>query len=284
MFPAVVLSIVLSAAVLLVLGLIMTVILGWANETFHVEIDPRIRQVQAALPGANCGACGYLGCEEYAEAVAEKGESPDLCPVGGHGCAAKIAEIMGLDISESVTAYPVIRCGAAKCDKKGVREYHGEMTCTAASISGSVQGCAYGCLGLGDCVRSCNFDAIHLVEGHVVVDYDMCVSCGACARACPRNIIEMVPFHSGTMPVVACRNRDFGKDVKQVCDVGCIGCEACVKAAGDVFKMSGNLAYVDHEQFDKGASASTVEEAVEKCPTGCILMIRSDAENEQGKE
>lgn len=267
----IVVVVILSAAVLLALGLVMTIVLGWANEAFHVKVDPRVEEVNAALPGANCGACGYLGCGEYAEAIVKEGVAPNLCPVGGSSCAAAVAEIMGLEHEETVAAFPIVHCGARVCDKKGVREYRGEQTCMAAHLVGGIQACAYGCIGLGDCVRSCNFDAIHLVGGQVVVDYEKCVSCGACAKACPRDIIGMVPFPVDTMPVVACRNRDFGKDVKKVCDVGCIGCGACVKAAGELFSLAGNLAGVDYEQYAP-ASAPDAAAAAEKCPTNCILM------------
>ena len=261
----------MSAAVLFLLAFFMAVVLGWANEALHVDVDPRISAVDAALPGVNCGGCGYIGCSEYAEAVVNDGVAVDLCPVGGSSCAAAIASIMGLSLEETTPEFPIVHCAARECDKKGVHGYVGERTCAAATLVAGIQGCAYGCLALGDCVRSCKFDAIHLVEGQIVVDYVKCVGCGACKKACPRAVIQMIPFKSDEVPVVACRNRDFGKDVKDVCAVGCIGCKLCVKVSDGLFAVADDLAAIDYDKYEPESSADAVKAAIEKCPTSCIL-------------
>ena len=265
--------IILAASVMLLLALFMAVVLGWANEALHVEVDPRITSVDQALPGANCGGCGYIGCGEYAEAVVLEDADIELCPVGGASCAAAIAAIMGKTLEESCPERPVVRCAASRSDKKGIHEYRGEKTCTAATIVAGIQGCAYGCLALGDCVRSCKFDAIHIVDGKIVVDYVKCVGCGACMTACPRDVIGMTPFKAGMMTVVACRNRDFGKDVKFVCDVGCIGCKICAKVSDGLFEMTGDLATIEYSRYDPDKCAAQVEPAVTKCPAHCIIVV-----------
>ena len=270
--------IIMSAAVMLLLAAFMAVVLGWANRALHVEVDPRIEKINEALPGVNCGGCGYIGCGEYAEVVVNEGVAPDLCPAGGSEIAQAIADVMGLSLEESYPERPVCHCAACSDEKHGLHEYRGEATCTAANLVAGLQGCAYGCLSLGDCVRSCKFDAIHIIHGEVVVDYYKCVGCAACAKACPRDVIFMIPFiEMDQMPVVACRNRDFGKDVTAVCRVGCIGCMACIKASDGLFQVENHRAYIDYDKFDPATAHQAVDAAVEKCPTGCILKVEGPA-------
>jgi len=255
----------LAAGTMLVLGLFMAYVLGWANRAFHVAIDPRQEQIQEALPGANCGGCGYVGCNEYAEAVVSGQVSVDKCTVGGVSCAAALAKILGVEMSESWPKRPVVHCGATYEDRLGRLEYRGEQTCGGANLIAGVQGCTYGCLGFGDCQWACEFDAIGIVNGLATVDYDACVGCGACARACPRNIITMVPFKAEKMLVVACSNKDFGKDVKGVCKVGCIGCKRCQKLSEGLIQVEENRPRFDYDAYDPD-SLEAVRQAVEKCP------------------
>ena len=134
-----------------------------------------------------------------------------------------------------------------------------------------MQGCTYGCLGLGDCVRACKYDAIAIIDGLAVVDYDKCVGCGACQKACPRGVISMVPFKASRVLVVACNSRDFGKDVKAVCKVGCIGCGICAKFS-EVFTIEDNLARIDYDRYDP-ADEAQVAKAVEKCPVKRLIFV-----------
>lgn len=260
---------------MLALAVIVTFVLGWANEAFHVEVDPRIDKVNEALPGANCGGCGYVGCGEYAEAVVNgKGQvALDLCPVGGKGVAAELAEILGLEIEENCPYRPVVHCAARYEDKLGRHEYRGEQTCASANLVAGLQGCTYGCLGLADCVRACKFDAIHLIAGRIVIDYDKCVGCGACEKVCPRKVISMVPFKAEEMFVMACSNQDFGKDVKSVCKVGCIGCKACTRLSEGLFEMEGNLAHIDYDKYEPQDVASVMGAVLDKCPAKIITKI-----------
>jgi RnfABCDGE-type electron transport complex B subunit len=261
----------LAGGTMLGLGVAAGFLLGWANRVFHVPVDPRIEAVSAVLPGANCGGCGCTGCALYAEAVVAGKIEPNKCTVGGASCAEAIAEILGVKVQQTWPYRPVVHCRAHIGDKHGVGDYRGEKTCGAANLLSGVQGCAYGCLALGDCVAACEFDAIHVINGLATVDYVTCVGCGACARACPRNIITMVPFKRERMMVIACSNKDFGRDVRAVCKVGCLGCMACSKASG-LFVVKNNLAQIDYDKYNPDDLGSA-NIALEKCPAQGIVYI-----------
>ncbi len=258
-----------SAGFMLGLAVVACLVLGWASRAFHVPVDPRAEAAMAAMPGANCGGCGYVGCNDYAEAVA-KGADVSLCPVGGSSLAAALAGIMGVELGETAPRRPVVHCAADSSMRLLRQEYRGEPTCASANLVAGVQGCTFGCLGLGDCVRACAYDAIHVVDGLATVDYERCIGCSACAKVCPRNIITMIPFKTEQVLVVKCSNRDFGKDVTSVCTVGCIGCKACTKAMGDVFAFDGNLPTIDYEVYDDGLDLSRV---LEKCPRASLVRV-----------
>jgi len=271
--------VILAAGTMLVLAVFMAFVLGWANKAFHVAVDPRQEAALEALPGANCGGCGYIGCSEYAEAVVAGHVPVDKCPVGGVSCATALAGILGVELDQSWPQRPVVHCGATYGDRLGRHDYRGEQTCTAADLVAGVQGCTYGCLGLGDCERACGFDAIHIIDGLARVDYERCVGCAACARACSRDIISMAPFKAEQMMVVACSNLDFGKDVKAVCKVGCTGCKLCQKHAGDLLEIEDNLPRIDYEAYDPAALESA-ETAIAKCPAKSLLMIGKPTERD----
>lgn len=247
-------------------------VLGWANKAFRVEVDPRIEAVNSRLPGANCGGCGFVGCASYAEAVVLGGAPVDKCPVGGAACARAVAAVMGIEVRQSWPRRPVVHCRATHAQRLQRHEYRGEPSCSAANILSGVQGCTYGCLGMGDCVRSCAFDAIRVVDGLATVDYEACTGCGACALVCPRNIISMIPFKQERMLVVACSNRDIGKDVKEVCTTGCIGCRACGRRSTLFHFDRDNLPVIRYEDYDP-AHMESVELAVEKCPMKGLIYV-----------
>ncbi len=265
--------ILLAGCVMLILALFMTFVLGWAEDALKVVVDPRIEEINATLPGVNCGGCGYIGCNDYAEALVKQGVAADLCPVGGSGVAEKIAEILGVSLEESHPYRPAVHCVAGYDDKLGRNEYLGEMTCIAANLVSGVQGCVYGCISLGDCVNACTFDAIRLVDGKIEVDYEKCIGCGACAKVCPRKVISMVPFKTEQMYVVACSNKDFGKDVKAVCKVGCIGCKACTRVGEGLFQAKDNLSLIDYDQYDPNEVEEMISVVLKKCPAKSIVKI-----------
>ena len=265
----------IAAGTMLIMAIIMSYILGWANVKFHVEVDPRVEAVTEALPGANCGGCGFIGCSDYAEAVVLDNAPINKCPVGGAACAAEVAGIMGIEAGEAQIFRPVVHCGATANERKGRTDYQGEETCAGANLVAGVQACTFGCLGFGDCVTACQYDAIHVEKGLATVDYDKCIGCGACVKVCPRNVVSMALFSEDTVPAVACSNKDKGKDVKAVCDTGCIGCKACTRI-DDIFVMDGDTATVAYDVFT-AENCENVEKAIEKCPNDCIIYVGKSA-------
>ncbi len=271
----------LSGGILLTMALLLTTILGWANRKFQVDVNPRVLTVIDTLPGANCGGCGYVGCGEYAEAVVLEHEAVNKCTVGGQSCALAVAAIMGVEVGETLPYRPIIHCGAHYDDRRGRHEYLGEQRCAAANLITDVQGCTYGCLGFGDCAHACLFDALHVVDGLATVDYDKCVGCGACAKACPRNIITITPFKSSRVLAVACSNKDKGKDVIAVCNVGCIGCGACARTSS-LFKIENNLSTIDYDAYSPACSLEVLE-ACRKCPRQRLVFVGIPTAQDQEK-
>lgn len=275
------LTVILAAIALLLLAIAMAFILGWANQAFHVEVDPKVTAIEAALPGANCGGCGYVGCTDYAEGVAAGEAGLTLCGPGGVGCAQKLAKIMGQELTDTFPYRAVVHCAATFQDRMPSEKalYRGEQTCAAANLVAGYQGCTYGCMGLGDCVKACDYDAIHVIDGVAIVDYEKCIGCKACAVACPRNIISMVPFKTDQMLVVACSNRDNGPDVKTVCSIGCIGCSACARKS-DLVEMEGPLPEIDYDHYTE---QSDFTESIEKCPRESLLFVGKPTREDQSR-
>ena len=261
----------LSATTMLTLAVVLSYILGWASKKFQVDVDERVLTIIEALPGANCGGCGYVGCGEYAEAVALESEIVTKCTVGGQSCARQVAAIMGVEIGETLPYRPIVHCGAHYADRLGRTEYRGEMQCAAANLVTDVQGCTYGCLGFGDCARVCNFDALHVIDGLATVDYEKCTGCGACAKVCPRNIITLTAFKSEQMLAVTCSNKDKGKDVIAVCNVGCIGCGACARTSS-LFTLEDNLSTINYDAYEPACSLEVLE-ACEKCKRQRLVFV-----------
>lgn len=260
----------LAAGTLFGMAVVVSFVLGWASRVFYVEVDPRVVRVNDILPGANCAGCGYVGCNEYAEAVVRGEAMVDLCAPGGPSCAAAVAAVMGVAVEPSWPYRAVVHCSARTEQRLGRTEYRGEPTCAAANLVHDVQGCVFGCLGLGDCERSCDYDAIHVIEGLAVVDYGNCTGCGACVDVCPRHIISRIPFKTEQVLVVQCSNEDFGLEVKRVCQVGCIGCKACTKFS-DLLVMEGHLPVVDYESDDFASADFTA--SLDKCPAESLVYV-----------
>ena len=220
----------MAIIVVTVIGLVGAVILVAASIFMYVPVDERVEKITAALPGANCGACGCAGCADYAKCVVEEGAPVNKCVPGGAKAAAAIAEIMGVEAGASVAMKAVVGCSGT-CEKTGKQfEFEGIHSCQAVKGLYSGDGmCKYGCLGYGDCVKACPFDAIHIVDGIAKVDRAKCVGCGACAAVCPNSVISVIPEHK-RKPVVLCQNKDKGGDTRKACTAGCIGCMKCAKA------------------------------------------------------
>ena len=265
-----------AGVTMLVLGSGFAVVLLIASEKLKVELDPKIEQIHAALPNLDCGACGFAGCGQYAKAVLEDPELLGKCAPGGQESTEAIAKILNLQISDSgAPKRPIVHCRAHTTDKNAYGKYQGILSCTAANALPNVQACKFGCLGFGDCVSACRFDAISIVDGLATVDYEKCTGCAACSRDCPRNLIEMVPFLESyeNMMTVACSSKETGKVTRSMCKVGCIGCGICVKQT-DIFLLQDNLARVDYERYAPDERAET---AMDKCPTGVIIHVGKTA-------
>jgi Na+-translocating ferredoxin:NAD+ oxidoreductase RNF subunit RnfB len=246
------------------MGVIFGLILGFAAIKFKVEQDPKVPLVRECLPGANCGGCGFAGCDALAEAIATGKAPVNACPVGGSAVAEKIGEVMGVAAGDSVKMTAFVMCNG-NCDAaKDKYEYYGTGDCLfEANLGGGHKACSFGCLGDGNCVRACAFDAIHVVNGVAVVDKDKCVACGACMKACPKHLIDLVPYDKKVR--VACSSHDMPKASKDNCSNACMGCKMCEKACPkDAVHIDNFLAKVDYEKcVGCGLCA-------QKCPTGAI--------------
>lgn len=259
-----IISIVIAAAVVGVVGILAGVLLGVASEKFKVETNETEIKVRELLPGNNCGGCGYPGCDGLAAAIAKGEAKPNGCPVGGEAVAKEIAKIVGGD-TDSVKMVAHVKC-AGDCNKaKDVYDYVGPMDCKLAANApgGGPKGCSFGCLGYGSCKKACQFDAISIVDGIAVINPDKCKSCGMCVLECPRHIIEMTPYEAGA--IVNCNSKDFGKDIKAICSTGCIGCGICQKnCPSGAITVENHLAKVD---YTKCTGCGVCKE---KCPVKII--------------
>lgn len=263
MFEAYILPILIFTIIGLIAGALLTI----AAKVFAVEVDPRIEQVNEALPQVNCGACGYSGCAGYAAAIVEEGAAPDLCKPGGEKSAKSIAEIMGVSVAESVPMTAVVRC-SGDCESEKIDfNFTGIDTCEAAKrFYGGMWGCKYGCIGLGDCSAVCPTGAINVKDGLARVTPSKCIACELCAKACPNGIIDI--RKSNAAVDVLCSSKDFGKNVKAVCKNGCIGCKMCVKQCEfDAIVVTDNIARID---YDKCTGCG---KCAEKCPVHVIHMM-----------
>ena len=235
--------------------------------------DPRIAQVGEVLPQANCGGCGYPGCSGFADACVKAGSlEGKFCPVGGQPVMTQIAGILGLDAVAAEPMVAVVRCNGTCANRPRTNMYDGAKSCAiAASLYGGETGCSFGCLGCGDCVEACQFDAIHMnpETGLPEVDEAKCTACGACVKACPKNIIEIRPQGKKSRRIyVQCVNKDKGGIARKACTVACIGCGKCVKVCPfEAITLENNLAYIDP---NKCKSCRKCEEA---CPQNTIIAL-----------
>ena len=270
-----------AVGILGALGLVFGAVLAVASKVFYVETDPRLDQLNACLPGANCGGCGYAGCGGYAEAVLAGEAEIGKCASGGNECAQAMAAIMGIQAEAVTRKVALVRCSGEKSyDKEGnlvsgakmKANYEGFHDCLAASKVGGrgPLSCKYGCLGYGTCTKACKYGAIKVVNGVAKVDEDLCVGCMACAAACPRGLI--VPVEPNRNVVIACNSMAKGAVTTRGCTVGCIGCGLCKKICPEgAITVTNNLAVIDYSKCTNCGLCATV------CPKK--LIKDSNVEN-----
>ncbi|MBN1951622.1 MAG: Fe-S cluster domain-containing protein [Bacteroidales bacterium] len=266
------------------LGAGAAVILYIVAQKFKVIEDPRIDEVEEALPAANCGGCGFAGCRNFAEACV-KAENFDglYCPVGGNDVMASVARILGKEAVEQEPRVAVLRCNGSCEARPKTNIYDGATSCAVASaLYGGDTGCQYGCLGFGDCVEVCTFDALSMdpFTGLPVVNDEKCTACGACVKACPKDLFELRKRAKKDRKIyVACRNEEKGGIAKKSCTVACIGCSKCFKVCPyEAIVMENNLAFIDSEK------CRLCRKCVTECPTNSIIEIGFPPRKIQDKE
>jgi Na+-translocating ferredoxin:NAD+ oxidoreductase RNF subunit RnfB len=252
-------------------GLLFGLLLAVASKIFAVKVDERAAAIIGALPGANCGGCGFAGCAALAAAIVEGKAPVNACAAGGNAVAAKVGEIMGVNTEPAEDVSAVVFCSGGNRAKRRFL-YEGITDCYAASrVAGGDLYCSFGCLGLGSCKNVCKFGAITVKDNLAKIDLKKCTACGACIKACPRGIISMVPRSQDVR--VLCSSKDKGANLVNYCEIGCIGCKLCQRACeAGAITVNDNLAKID---YDKCTNCAV---CVSKCPRKLIVDVNGIVE------
>jgi electron transport complex protein RnfB len=258
-----------SVAILGGVGLVFGTLIALANAKLKVWEDPRIGSVEEALPGANCGACGYAGCRAFAEAAVNGIVEPAGCTVMGEEDRTDVAALIGVSAGEANKLVARLLCagGSDVATKKAT--YHGVDSCGASvAVTGGGKGCTWGCVGLSDCAVACDFEAITMSPfGLPVVDPELCTSCGDCVDACPLDLFTIMPLDHQL--IVQCKNLVDGDTAEDVCAVACTACGRCVMdAAPGLIEIENGLAVIDYQKVEIANP-----DAIARCPTGAIVWV-----------
>ncbi|MDL2219331.1 RnfABCDGE type electron transport complex subunit B [Ruminococcaceae bacterium OttesenSCG-928-O06] len=259
-------SVVMAVVIVAATGLVGAGILVIASKYLAVEVDPRITMVAEELPGANCGACGFAGCADYAGAIVEDGAEVNLCVPGGAAVAGKVADIMGTDAGDVAQRKAIVACQGSFDHATNKYDYAGIDSCKAnAALHGGSSSCPYGCLGYGDCAKACKFGAIEVRDGLARVNPVLCTGCGACEEACPKRVIWIREVSE--KPVVMCANHHRGAQTRKECTAGCIGCKKCEQTCPEgAIVVRDNVARID---LDKCVGCRA---CVNVCPVKAIAI------------
>lgn len=259
--------ILLAVIVVCSIGILCAVILVIASKFFAVEEDEKMKNIRECLPGANCGACGYAGCDGYADALAnEEGIKTNLCIPGGDAVSKSISDILGVEFEDVVEQVAVVHCYGDCEHTSNKMDYSGIESCAAAKMFyGGAGKCSYGCIGFGDCVDVCPEGAICIERGIAHIDTRKCIGCGLCTKTCPQKLIELMADVERVL--VTCSNKDKGAQARQKCTNACIGCKKCEKnCPTGAITVVDNLARIDYSK------CSNCDECAKNCPVGCILI------------
>ena len=267
-------AIALPVIIVTVVGIGCGLLLTVADKYMAVPVDERVSDVRAMLPGANCGACGFAGCDEYAEKLVNEGVKTNLCTPGGADTAQNVSAYLGAAFEDVTAMTAIVHCAGTIQHTQYIMDYQGPRTCEACNANYQGRGsCSHGCLGFGDCVIVCQYDAMKIENGVARVDKALCTGCGMCVKACPNALITVAPASSEVF--VSCSSTDKGAFTRKICSAGCIGCKRCEKACNfDAIHVADNLASIDP------AKCTNCGECVAVCPT---KVIRVDKCRPQGE-
>lgn len=254
----------IPALILGICGVLAGVLLTVASKVFYVKVDERIEKIGEALPQANCGACGYAGCADYADAVVNNNAPTNLCRPGGADSAKKIAEILGTSAADVIPMTAVVHCNGDCNATEPQFNFNGVQSCKAVKrFYGGSGTCKYGCIGLGDCAEVCEYNAVKIKDGLAKINPSLCQACGQCVSVCPNHLISIKP-KSNTVDVL-CSSAANGKATKLACSNGCIGCKICEKKCPNgAIKVENFHASID---YDKCTSCGLCKSA---CPVKAI--------------
>ena len=260
-------DILFAFGVVAVVAIVAGVLLSLISHFFAIEDDPKVKMIRSCLPGINCGACGYKGCDDYAASLAKGSVSPTLCVPGAKDTAEALGQILGVEVEAPKDVVAFVHCNG-NCESTSKKaDYVGIASCKAASmLYGGPDACRYGCIGLGDCATACPSNAICLKDGIAHIDTSRCLGCGLCKNVCPKNLISMVPQNSAV--TVMCNNSDKGADARKACSNACIGCKKCEKKCpSGAIKVTNNLATIDYSK------CTGCKLCADECPTGCLKKV-----------